>query len=297
MEIARVEIPKHIRQITLSDSQRGLYFSWDGITISSSTKVPRAYFKDKNYYPDSILIEDLKPNFCITIINQYGKIVDYIKENKRLPLQSNMNPKYKYLLYVRTEMGYQPVLSNPKKVGTPRMKLISGQDVYNGRVREFELGRLVTAIKESYKPYISFLPVITGSVDIRCEIYDTIANPYTKVKEGKKGARWDVDNYAFLYVKTFPDVLVSEGKMKDDDRLHIPGNIAVTFHPIEDHENRKLVFIISQTTRPEIMDNEIYRSYHKNLNTFETEDLDLVKEDRGYKNITNQSKINFDGDI
>lgn len=276
--IARVEIPQYIRKVKMSNSQRKVYFEWDGTTIKAKgIKIPRKFFKDKNNYPTNIEIEDLHSNFCITIINDKGKIVDYIKENKRLP-RNLINNKYKYRLYSKESDEYTPVIANIKKVGTPRMYLINGQDIYNGFLQEHAKGFVMDKIKECYLPHISSLPIITDyPVLISCEVHDTISNYYGANKLDSVGQRWDVDNLVYPYLKAFPDLLVKEGKMKDDDRLHMPGSIGAIFIPIDEHENRKLVFIISKVDRPEIIQNEIYKKYHKE--SYESEDTLLIKDE------------------
>lgn len=276
--IARIEIPKYIRKVQMSKAQRKTYFEWNGKTIKSKNKpVPRAFYRDKMNYPENTLIEDLKEGYCITIINDKGKIVDYIKEDKRLP--ERLTPKWKYILYEFRE-GYVPVIANPTRAGTPRMYIINGQDIYSGVIGEHAKGFVMDQIKKCYLPYIKDLPVITEyPIQIDCEIHDTIKNAYIKTND-EIGHRWDLDNLAYPYLKAFPDILVKKGKLKDDDRLHLTNAIGAIFIPIENHEDRKLVFIISKAERPEIVNNETYKKYHKD--SYESEDTELVKDDEPF---------------
>lgn len=288
--IATITIPKYIRQVKMSEAQRATYFEWNGITIKAKkSKVPRAFFKDRLNYPENVQIEDLKDNFCISIVKK-GKVIDYIKEDKRLPSPKSMTKDFKYLLYSNEGGEYQAVIANPKKKGTPSMYLINGQDIYNGFLRDFMLGKVMGAIKENYKPHIKNLPVISEyPIKIHCDIYDTIKHVHDKSKDDF-GQRWDVDNYAFPYVKAFPDLLTKEGLLKDDDRLHMPSNVSASFIPISNHEDRKLVFIISKESRPEIVENEVYKKYHKD--SYESEDTLLVLEEEDlnkFKNINNET--------
>ena len=278
--IARVEIPKYIRRVKMSEQQRRTYFEWNGKTISNKRyKIPRKFYKDKSNFPDQTWIEDLRDDFCIAIINEKNKVVDYIKSNSRLPIKTLH--KWKYRLYIKELEGYQPVVANIRIAGTPKMYLINGQDIYNGFLQEFAKGYVMDEIKKCYLPYISTLPVITEyPIQISCEVHDTIKNNYSSNKD-QVGHRWDVDNLVYPYLKAFPDLLVKEGKIKDDDRLHLPGSIGAIFCPIENHEDRKLVFIISKVDRPEIINNEIYKKYHKD--SYESEDTELVKEDEPFK--------------
>ncbi len=282
MEIARIEIPKHIREVKMSLSQRIKYFEWTGFTIRCNKfNIPKRFFKNSSKVYKTITIEDLKNDYCIAIIDKKNKVQEYIKTNERL-LSIQLQPKWKYILHVKELEGYQPVVANPSKVGTPNIYLINGQHIYSGLLRDFALGKVIGAIKECYKPCIAFLPVITEyPIDIECELHDTIKSVYGNSK-GRIGNHWDVDNYTYPYLKAFPDLLKTEGKIRDDDRLHIPGTIGVKFIPIENHEDRKLVFIISKTTRPEITENKIYQEYHKDPDSFDKEE---PKEDTGYKQL------------
>ena len=153
------------------------------------------------------------------------------------------------------------------------MYLIKGQDIYSGNLREHMRGFVMDKIKECYKPYIKDLQPITNyPVKISCQVYDTIKNFYDKDKS-ELGGRWDMDNLMYPYLKAFPDLLTKEGILVDDDRLHLPSTIGATLIPIDNHEDRKLVFIIEKDDREELTR---IKEYHKNKETYETEDKDLI---------------------
>lgn len=273
MEIIRIEIPNYVRKIQLSKKQRPRYFEWNGVTIKAKGYVvPRRFFKDKNNYPENITIEDLKDEYILAI---KGK-----KSYQDIKTTLMVRTDNKAFLCTEINGIITPILANVHKAYTPKMYLINGQDIYNNVLNEFTRGKVMDEIKACYFPYVKDIPVITEyPIEINCEIHDTIKNFYTNNKD-EIGHRWDVDNLAFPYVKAFPDLLTKLGKIVDDDRLHLPSSIKADFIPIEDHNNRKLVFIISKVTRKEITENEVYKSYHKNKETYETEDLDLInKED------------------
>lgn len=291
MELIRVEILQHIRKVQLSAKQRPVYFEWDGYSLrGKKTKIPRKFFRDKTFYPtnlDPIRIEDLKPHFRIGVFLS-TKLINTITENSMLPDAKVLDKTdLKYRLVIQDDVDnlfpidFNLVLCNPKIVNTPRMYLIKGQDFYNSKIREFQRGVVMDEIKKCYRPYLENLPVIIDyPVRIECEVHDTIKNFYdnTNSNEGL-GSPWDIDNYAYPYMKAFPDLLQELKKIKNDDRLHITQPPSPLFVPIEDHSNRKLVFIISKDEREIIANNETYKAYHGNKNTYETEDLDLVKDD------------------
>lgn len=282
MEIYRVEIPQHIRKVQLSAKQRPKYFEWNGDSIKGKNlKVPVKFFNKDQERQHNVLIEHLKNKYFIGIVDK-GKLTKLTRDPNLLPNRvSMMQTKIIYRLYLEVDDTiFIPVLTNPKTVNTPRNYLIKGQDIYNGYLREHMRGTVMDAIKECYKPYIENLPVINSyPVRIECEIHDTIKNYYDKTKEGV-GQRWDIDNYAYCYLKAFPDIMVKLGKLKDDDRMHLTQPPSAIFCPIEKHSERKLVFIISKDERDVITNNEAYKSYHKD--SYESEDTLLVKDDEPF---------------
>lgn len=277
-----IEVPEFVRKIKVSEKQRAKYFEWNGITIKGKGKnLPMSFYKDKQYVKLNTNIEDLKDNFFIGIFNKNGKCIVTIKDNTLLPnlkeIVSDKCRDNKYRLCTIIDNEIKPVILNSKVVNTPKWYLIKGQDIYSGVINEHLRGHVMDSIKQCYLPFVKDLPIITDyPIKITCKLYDTIKNEYDK--STGLGQRWDVDNFVYPYLKAFPDLLVSLGKLQDDDRLHIPGSIGVDFIPIKYHKDRKLVFTITSDKRPEL---EEIINFHvtKNKNTYETEDLDLIKEE------------------
>lgn len=279
-----ITIPRFVRRIKVSDKQRAYYFEWTGLFIKGKAKtLPISFYKNKFDIPVHTKIEDLKEGFVIGCVKN-GKVVTTYRDSAFLPSFEEMKELYKNgKFYLCKTVGnkYEPIICNPKKVGTPKFYLIKGQDIYSGNLREHFKGMVMDAIKQSYLPYVKDIPVIDSyPVKIECELHETIKNYYDKSKD--IGQRWDVDNYVYPYMKAFPDLLVSLKKLRDDDRLHLPSSIPTKFVPIDNHDNRKLVFVISIDDRPEIKDNPIFQEYHRNPANFErnavtgeTEDNDL----------------------
>lgn len=297
MEPIVITIPKFIRKVKMSEKQRPVYYEWNGSFIKGKgKKLPMSFFKDKTNIPEFPNIEDLKGSYFIgafikdKLINSFSS-TDSIKTYKEL-YDKNAKDKYKYYLYKDTFDSFNdifsPILCNPKKVGKPRYYLINGQDIYSGKLREFARGHVMDEIKKCYLPYIENLPVIDCyPIKIKCQLYDTIKNFYNSRMDNPVGQPWDVDNYVFPYMKAFPDILVREGKIRNDDRLHLPSSIGVDFVPIKNHNDRKLVFTISLDERSEILEDDDFKNFHnnkiagfnRNNITGETEDSDLTKLD------------------
>lgn len=265
MELIRVEIPQHIRKVQLSAKQRPVYFEWNGLCIKGKkAKIHRRWLQDQSSHVVDIKIEDLKDKFFIGVYHN-NKIVSVTRDTSDLPTPAALlRTKDKYRLVIQNdEQGYTPMLCNSKVVDTPRMKLIKGQDFYNSTIKEHQRGTIMNAIKECYKPYLVNLPVIQDyPVRMVCEVHDTIRNVYDLHQQTGTGKPWDVDNYAYPYLKAFPDLMQALGKIRNDDRLNVTQPPSAIFCPIEHHRDRKLVFIISKDERELIANNETYRNYH-----------------------------------
>jgi hypothetical protein len=285
MEIYRVEIPQHVRKIQLSAKQRPKYFDWDGFSIKGKVKVPVRFHQKSIARTKETTIEQLKDNYYIVFFAD-NKPTFATRETTYLPnVVQLMQTKVKYRLCIKSDNEYIPILSNTKTVNTPKMYLIKGQDIYSGNLREHMRGTVMDAIKECYKPYLVSLPVIDKyPIRIDCEIHDTIKNIYDRsIKEENLGQKWDIDNYAFPYVKAFPDLMQKLGKLRNDDRLHVT-QLSSSFVPIDNHKNRKLVFIISTDERDIIKNNETYQKYHRD--SYESEDTLLVKDEEPFGDLS-----------
>lgn len=282
-----ITIPKFVRKILVSDKQRANYYEWDGNTIKGKgKKLPLSFYKNKNNLSLNTRIEDLKDYFALSLYYK-GKLKGLYRDSKILS-SINLNDKDARVFLSRsiskeinlfTFESFEKVISNPRIVGKPRYYLIRGQDIYSGNLREHFRGFVMDSIKKSYLPYVKDLPVIDSyPVKIECELHDTIKNHYDQ-DSSELGQRFDLDNYIYPYYKAFPDLLTNLGKLKDDDRLHVSQIGAVKFCPVDNHEDRKLVFIISLEDREVITQNSTYQTYHsgvqKNSITGETEDNDL----------------------
>jgi hypothetical protein len=268
MEPIIVEIPQHIRKVQFSAKQRPVYFEWNGLSIKGKrAKLHVKYFKDKNDIQKDVKIEHLKDHFYIGRFEN-NKLKYVTRKSEELPSASDLlrtKHKYRLVTYNEDSMSgskYDLLLCNPNVVNTPKFHLIRGQDFYNSKIREHSRGAIMDAIKECFTPYLVNLPVISEyPVKIECQIHDTIKNVYDGAKEGL-GLPWDIDNYAYPYMKAFPDLMQKLGKIKNDDRLHLTSPPSPIFVPIENHNERKLVFIITKDDRDVINNNKIYQDFH-----------------------------------
>ena len=272
-EPIEIVIPKYIRKVKMSESQRPIYYEFDGKTIKAkSKKLLQIYIEDKkevtrNY--GNVLPRHLKADFCVVFYYK-GKVyrsyseyaIEYTSKRRRNRSKGLSEDRFreeaKRLLY--DNANKELVVANIRHVGTPRMQIIRGQDFYSGNLREFARVTVIKAIKDSYIPHLPKTLPIVYPIRMTMEIHNTIKNEFDNTKEGA-GRRWDIDNHAYPYAKSFVDCLTEQGLIVDDDRLHITQPPAAIFCPIEDYNDRKLVFRIFHDDRKIIQTNKHYATH------------------------------------
>lgn len=279
--IASITIPKYIRSIRVSEAQREKYYEWNDTTIKCGSKtILQKYinpiFKNEiiknngNVLPQHLrseyVILGFKGDTIYATVWEYPNNISTIAEEE-VPKRNKKKP----LKYILCDFDTtKKVIANDTKAGKPREHIIKGQDFYVG-LNPFIRNKLVHELKATYYNVVSKVPidvmervrqVIKKSypVYIELELLDTVKNVFDNTKEGH-GKRWDVGNRTDPYLKTFLDFLANgykgeDGTMlfqpliEDDDRLHVSSGNNSFFTPIEDEEERKLVFRIYADTRP-----------------------------------------------
>lgn len=210
-----IEIPKYIRQVKLSDSRLKKYYE-------KGKKEPKASkYKDTEKY-----------------------------------VWKKFNDGRIFL--VELETG-ERVLANPRAAGTPRYITINGQKIYNGEASKHIRNKILSEIKESFAPYVNKLAPINLEdfpIRIELEVHDIIREP-------SSNSLWDVDNRAWPYVKAFQDCLTGntdkKGKKRnkqiipDDNVLYITQPPVPKFVPVDNEEDRKLVFTIVREKDPRVL--------------------------------------------
>lgn len=196
----------------------------------------------------------------------------YYKQGEKLPTkyQSRLGADYQWMRFkggkiILCDAHEKPVVKNPNSCGTPKYKLINGQDLHALTLQDFERSKIITAIKKQMIPEVAKLkPITEYPIIIEAELYDTILDQEIISTKGKVvDTKFDIDNRFLMYGKTFPDVLcgcpyrdedtgllvyASKPIIIDDDRLHLTNAMGCLFIPIEDTENRKLIFKIYAVT-------------------------------------------------
>lgn len=225
--IATVIIPKYIRKVQVSKERRASYYF-------KGEKLPTKYESKLAIDYQWIKFEDLtKPVLC--------------------------NAKKELMI------------KNPDSVGLPKYKLINGQDLHTLRMKDYERSKIIKAIKEQMIPEIEKLDIIeVKPIRILCEIWDTVED--IEINSGNK-LSWDLDNRIAIHNKVFQDVLsgspmidkktkkviCTSKKIIDNDNIrYITQAPSPLFCPIEDSENRKLVYKIYHDKREMVTNNKFY---------------------------------------
>lgn len=179
------------------------------------------------------------------------------------------NRKYEVLCDVSEGMdNIKPIVKNPRVAGQPKYKMINMQDLHTLTMQDYERSKIIRAIKAQMIPEVSKLePINIYPLIIECDIYDTVTDSFIPSDQD-----WDIDNRVGFYNKVFQDVLcgcpyrdedtglmVHSSKIiiVDDNRKYITGSPGGLFVPIENTENRKLVYRIYHDKR-DVINNSLY---------------------------------------
>lgn len=221
-------------------------------------------------------------------INNYIRSVEvskarratYYKKGEKLPTKYSTKIGVDYQWVQFTDGIYLcdsldvPIIKNSKSVGTPKVKRINGQDLHTLTLTDYDRSKIIRAIKAQMIPEVDKLdPITKFPIRILCELHDTYMDmEYLKLDGNPKEIDWDCDNRGLFYCKTFPDVLQGcletnkEGKLVSTSKVVIPNDHrryitqppVILFFPIEDYNQRKLVFKIYYDDREIILKSKYY---------------------------------------
>lgn len=268
-----IKIPRYIREINVSEKQRAKYYEWDGRDIKSkSKKLLQKYIAQERriiiYEREGrVFPSDLRLNYNIGVFDKKGKLM-FSSCSDDMPLQVG----HKYIL-CHSDTN-EKVIANQTQVGKPKREIIKGQNMYSQAYHPVTRAKIITAIKESFLPYVQQMPIIDEyPITIDLELWDTVKNVYgTKKDSDNLGQRWDIGNRCYPYGKAFLDLIATgktsndspqyfKPKIVDDDRLHVTrdpqGGIFCPL-PTHDDKDRCLVFIINKDDRDIIKNNPYY---------------------------------------
>ena len=238
--IMEITIPLYVREIIESHSVR-----------------PKFYIKEELKKPLPLI-------FCDKAVykKQNKRVLNFAYDWKEFTVVRNRQRKVlNFLVDVET---HEKIISNSRKAGFQKTKVINGQDLHRLTLPDYLAAKIKRAIKEQMiKEVEKFSVIETFPLIIEAELFDTIDDVLNK-----NNTDWDVDNRFLFYGKVFCDVLSgtpmqdeetgrivksSKALIPDDNRKYITGPPQVTFTPIKDSNERKIVFRIYEDCRPVIM--------------------------------------------
>lgn len=191
------------------------------------------------------------PKYLYQVQTSKSRLAKYFhKDSGRGKTKKELNEipkKYKAVGY--DLMGYaitaegERIISNPVAAGTSKYVPINGQIFYSQSGGQFTRAKIVKALHEYYtemlegiEPFVTKDYPLVMSVNWFC--------PYSH-------KTLDNTNFAAVYIKTFEDVLTNMGIIKDDEVRYITGSFPI-YTPVEDFEDRKIVFTFYQDLRAEV---------------------------------------------
>lgn len=229
-----------------------------------------------------LIAEVIIPKYIRKVQVSGNRRPSYYKQGEKLPLKysSKLAIDYQWIRFKNGKVllcnaNQEPIVKNPTSAGTPKYKIINGQDLHALTLQDYERSKIITVIKLQMIPEVEKLDIINDyPIIIEAELYDTFEDMELLSTKGKvKDIRYDIDNRFLMYGKTFPDVLsgclsrdndtgdmvcTSKPIIADDNRRYITNSMGCLFYPIENTEERKLVFKIYKDLRPEITSNRHY---------------------------------------
>lgn len=217
------------------------------------------------------------PNYIRQVKLSDARQKKYYEKGKAAPKAKRYNDSSKFewkrwsngKIYLTEIETKERVVANPRAAGTPRLITINGQKIYNGEASKHIRNKILSAIKESFAPYINKMnpvPLENFPLRLELEVHDIIREP-------SSNSLWDLDNRAWPYIKAFQDCLTGNADKKgkkrnkqiipDDNVLWITQPPVPKFVPVDSEEDRKLVFTIVRDTDKRVKNNKEFQEQLK----------------------------------
>lgn len=145
------------------------------------------------------------------------------------------------------------------KTNTKYIK-INGQKLFTGmnyHLRALVVRRMHTYISQYIPPVLELDGILP--MKVKLYVYTTINHGDVRMYKGKLSwkapkkdyvPKWDIDNL-WIWIKCFQDTLVDMGMIDDDNIKFIPNSGEIEFIPVDDFEDRKLIFELSKYKKDE----------------------------------------------
>jgi hypothetical protein len=193
---------------------------------------------------------------------------EYVEISKSQRKQYKKNEKGKYIY-----QDGMKILKNPNSVGKPKLKKISGQDMYSG-MNQHTRSKMISYIKKYlYEHFRGATPIKNYPVQIELIVKQT-ETVYKRKPRGEgfynSNMLWDLDNFTLIWRKAMSDALCGNveyvkkeseipGKkpryypnrekyppvLEEDNVIYIQRWVE-TYKKVDTPEERELIFIISQ---------------------------------------------------
>jgi len=198
------------------------------------------------------MIEITIPEYITHVQLSKRRKAKHYKRGDKMPLKYQDRKKYKFDRegYLVSAKGGLRVIANPRSAGTPKFLKINGQAIYSGNMRPMVRAKVVNAMKEFFAEHIKDMRVLRWPYRIEADLYAPIA-----------AGNWDLDNQ-WIYHKCFIDALVAEGKLFDDNIMFVTGSPGFRYFPVDEPEQRKLVYRLIPEDRTEILEHPSYKKVH-----------------------------------
>lgn len=191
------------------------------------------------------------PKYLYQVQTSKSRLTKYFHQNsgrgKVKKALEDIPKKYKATTY--DLLGYalddkgQKIIANPLAAGTAKYIPINGQIFYSQSGGQFTRAKIVKALHEYYTEMLEGIePFVTKDYPLVMTV--NWFCPYSH-------KTLDNTNFASVYIKTFEDVLTNMGIIKDDEVRYITGSFPI-YTPVDDFEDRKIIFTFYQDLRAEV---------------------------------------------
>lgn len=244
--IQSIQIPKYITKVVTSESIQPIYYSKYN---SKGTSKEYKYYDDNDSSKKQLgssKYDPIRRNYDgppYLLPAPKTKILELCRGNYRWNSQGYLEDK---------ESG-ERLIANSRRVGKESSDSISGNRIISanstGRQAKYK-----NAVKDFYKPHVEekLDPIDEDKFPIRLEMY-----MHTVVD--RNGNLFDLSNMWF-YRKYFEDVLfeVDPPIIPDDNVQFITDHRGPTLMPVDEWENRKIIFEFHEDQRDEVRNNDFW---------------------------------------
>lgn len=184
----------------------------------------------------TVLLTVIVPNFNGSIVLANKIRVKPYREGYKTPRvpQKYLTPEYGYKGGKLVHLASGDIVpSNGNKAGTPRITMVNGQDLYNGRIKEFARATFMTKLKEYLFPYFEEQGIIREK-GLTCQLH------FYLLDKGK----FNIDNdNLWIWTKTVCDLL-KQYILTDDDPKTICAHNTKTFFVTDEYKTRLEISLI-----------------------------------------------------